>query len=330
MLRGAVIGCGFFASNHLNAWNEIEGAEIVAVCDLDSEKARWPGATSYTDAETMLAREKLDFVDIITTVESHRTLVEMAARHGVPAICQKPFALDLADGEAMVEACAEVGVPLMVHENFRWQSPIMAVKRVIESGRIGTPTYARIQFRHAYDIYTNQPYLRTEPRLAIMDLGIHLLDVARDLLGEVSRLHCRRQKINPEVAGEDCVTITLDHENGAVSLVDFSFSTVLTPDPFPQTLIRVEGGRGTVELLADYRLRISGAGPTEEKDVEPKVPSWGAKPWHNIQESVVNIQRHWVECLRDKREPATSGADNLKTLDLVFRAYDSAADRRAL
>ena len=60
------------------------------------------------------------------------------------------------------------------------------------------------------------------------------------------------------------------------------------------------------------------------------MPSFGAKPWHNIQESVVNIQRHWVECLRQGHEPATSGADNLKTIDLVFKAYESAATGRAL
>jgi len=330
MLKGAVIGCGFFATNHLAAWQLLDGVEIVAVCDRDPAKAKWNGARAYTDAAEMLAGEALDFVDIITTVESHRPLVELAASHGLPVICQKPFALDRADGEAMVAACAKAGVPLMVHENFRWQSPLMAVKDVLNAGEIGEPTYARIQFRHAYDIYTRQPYLKTEPRLAIQDLGIHLLDVARYYLGEASRLYCRTQRINPEVAGEDCVTIILDHASGAVSLVDFSFATRLEPDPFPQSLVRIEGTKGTVELFQSYRLRVSGAGWQREADVEPDVPAFGAKPWHNIQESVVNIQRHWVDCLETGREPATSGADNLKTLDLVFKAYESAETGRAL
>jgi D-apiose dehydrogenase len=330
MLKGGVIGCGFFAANHLAAWQILDGVEIVAVCDRDPGKAKWDRARSYTDAATMLAAEKLDFVDIITTVESHRPLVELAAGHGLPVICQKPFALDLADARAMVEACAAAGVPLMVHENFRWQSPLMAVADVLESGEIGDATYARIQFRHGYDIYENQPYLKTEKRLAIMDLGIHVLDLARYYLGEATRLHCRTQRVNPEVAGEDCVTIVLDHASGAVSLVDFSFYTSLEPDPFPQTLVRIEGTKGTVELLQGYRLRVSGPGWHREEGVEPDVPSFGAKPWHNIQESVVNIQRHWVDCLKTRRQPATSGADNIKTLDLVFRAYESAETGRAL
>lgn len=330
MLKGGIIGCGFFAANHLAAWQLLDGVEIVAVCDRDRAKAKWDGARSYTDAAAMLASEKLDFVDIITTADSHRPLVELAATHRVPVICQKPFAPSLEDARAMVAACAAAGVPLMVHENFRWQSPLMAVKRVLESGKIGEVTFARISFRHAFDIYTNQPYLRTEPRLAIMDLGIHLLDLARYFMGEATRLHCRAQRVNPTVAGEDCVTIMLDHESGAASLVDFSFFTKLEPDPFPQTLVRIEGSKGTVELLAGYRLKVSGSGWSREIGVEPEVPPFGAKPWHNIQESVVNIQRHWVECLRHGRQPATSGADNLETLALVFKAYESAATGRAL
>ncbi|HRY25033.1 MAG: Gfo/Idh/MocA family oxidoreductase [Geminicoccaceae bacterium] len=334
MLKGGIIGCGFFAANHLAAWQLIDGAAIVAVCDQDPARARAAGAAGdgarvFDDAATMLASEALDFVDIITTAPSHRPLVELAARHRVPVICQKPFAPTLDDARAMVDACAQAGVPLMVHENFRWQSPLMAVKNIVSSGEIGEPAYARISFRHAYDIYTNQPYLKTEPQLAIMDLGIHLLDLARYFLGEATRLHCRTQRVNPAVAGEDCVTILLDHAGGAVSLVDFSFFTKLEPDPFPQTLVRIEGTKGTVELLAGYHLRVSGPGWSREEDVEPAVPAFGAKPWHNIQESVVNIQRHWIECLQNDREPATSGADNLKTIDLVFRAYESAATGRA-
>ncbi len=330
MLKGGVIGCGFFAANHLAAWQLLDGVQIVAVCDRDPEKARWNGAGSYSDAAAMLEAEELDFVDIVTTVGSHRPLVELAASHGVAAICQKPFAASLEDGRAMVEACERAGVPLMVHENFRWQSPLMAVKAVLDSGEIGEPTYARLSFRHAHDIYADQPYLKTEPRLAIMDLGIHLLDLARHLLGEVRRLHCRTQRINPEVTGEDCATIVLDHADGAVSLVDFSFSTKLEPDPFPQTLARIEGTLGTVELGQGYRLKVSGEGWSRESSVEPEPPAFGAKPWHVIQESVLNIQRHWLECLRTGAAPSTSGADNLETLGLVFKAYESAATGRAL
>src|SRR3712207_5871678 len=127
----------------------------------------------------MLREERPDFVDIVTTLPSHRPLVELAARHRVGAICQKPFAATLEDGAAMVQACREAGVPLMVHENFRWQRPLMAVRQAIDSGAIGTPFFGRISFRHDWDVYAKQPYLAEDKRFAIMDVGIHLLDVAR-------------------------------------------------------------------------------------------------------------------------------------------------------
>lgn len=333
--RGAVIGCGYFARNHLHAWAGLPGVRIAAVCDRDQGRAETAaaivgGAAVHTDADAMLAAEDLDFVDIVTTVEDHRSLVELAAARGVGAICQKPFAATFEDAEAMVAACAAAGVPLMVHENFRWQAPLRAVAAAIGQGAIGRPNYARLSFRHGFDIYADQPYLRTEPRLAILDLGIHLLDVARALLGEATRLHCRTQRIDPCVAGEDAATIALDHRDGAVSLVDFCFSTKVVPDPFPQTIVRVEGDRGTVELFPGHRLRISGDGRMEERDVTPPVPPWGTPGRHLIQDSVIEIQRHWLDALAGGRPLATSGADNLRTLDLVFAAYDSAESGRAV
>ena len=83
-LRGGLIGCGFFAQNHLNAWRDIPGVELVAVCDSDQAKAeaarqRFGAARTYGDAARMLAEERLDFVDIATPMPSHRALVELAA-----------------------------------------------------------------------------------------------------------------------------------------------------------------------------------------------------------------------------------------------------------
>lgn len=334
-LRGGLVGCGYFARNHLLAWRDVPGARIVAVCDRDRSKAEAAaslagGAGVFSDAAKMMASAPLDFVDIVTGVESHRDLVEKAASHGLAVICQKPLAETLEDAQAMIDACDRAGVPLMVHENFRWQRPILRTVETIREGRIGRPFYARLSFRHATDIYSAQPYLRTAPRLAILDLGIHLLDVARILMGEATRLHCRTQRINPAVTGEDVATIALDHEGDRVSLVDMSFATRSVPDPFPQTILRVEGDDGTVELLEGYRLRISRSGEMEEEDVEPPMPAWGEAHRHLIQDSVIRIQTHWVDCLRSGRSPDTSGADNLKTLRLALAAYDSAETGRAI
>ncbi|TGQ68443.1 MAG: Gfo/Idh/MocA family oxidoreductase [Mesorhizobium sp.] len=331
-LRGALIGCGFFAVNQMHAWRDIEGAEIVAICDRDPERLKLVGdqfgvARRYADAAAMLAAEKLDFVDIATTVGSHRPLVEMAASHRVPVICQKPFAPTLDDAKAMVTACADAGVPLMVHENFRWQSPIQAVRAVLDSGEIGTPFFGRISFRSGYDVFSGQPYLATGKRFIIEDLGIHILDIARFLLGDVSSLTARTARINPAIAGEDVATMLMDHVGGATSVVDCSYATKLAVEPFPETLIELDGSDGTIRLAQGYQLTVTGKSGTTVRDVSPPLLAWASRPWHNIQESVLAIQKHWVDSLAAGKEPATSGADNLKTFALVEAAYAGAASR---
>ncbi len=329
-LRGALIGCGFFAANHLHAWRDLDDTAIVALCDTDPARLAATGAAFgisalYEDAGKMLATERPDFVDIATTVGSHRALVELAARHRVPAICQKPFAATPQDAEAMVAAMDAAGVPLMVHENFRWQAPILAVREVLRAGRIGTPFWGRVSFRSAYDVFAGQPYLAEGERFIIEDLGIHILDIARCLFGEVARVTARTRRVNPAIRGEDVATMLLDHADGMTAIVDCSYATRLETEPFPETLVEIDGTAGSLRLAQGYRLTVVDAHGAETRSVAPPLLPWAAHPWHGIQHSVLAIQRHWVECLRSGRAPDTSGHDNLRTLALVRASYQSAA-----
>lgn len=328
-LKGALIGCGFFAVNQMHAWRDVDGAEIVAICDRDPERLKIVGEQfgierRYSDAAAMFADGGFDFVDIATTVQSHRALVEMAAGHKVPVICQKPFAKTLADAKAMVKACADAGVPLMVHENFRWQTPIQAVKKAVAEGAIGEPFWGRFSFRSGFDVFSGQPYLAEGERFIIEDLGIHTLDIARYILGDVNSLTARTKRVNPGIRGEDVATILLDHEGGATSVVDVSYASKLAIEPFPETLVELDGTQGSLRLYQGYRLEVTNAAGTDISDVSPALLSWASRPWHNIQESVFAIQQHWVKCLEAKTEPSTSGRDNLQTFALVEAAYESA------
>ncbi len=329
-MRGALIGCGFFAINHLHGWKDVTGAEIVAICDKSPDRLASVGdqfgiIKRFSDAEEMLAKVKPDFVDIATTAPSHRALVELAARYNVAVICQKPIAPTLPDAKAMVSACQEANVPLMVHENFRWQSAIQEVHRIIASGAIGEVFWGRVSFRSAYDVFSGQPYLAEGARFIVEDLGIHALDVARYLLGDVVNVSARIKRVNPAIKGEDVATILLDHGNGITSVVDCSYATQLQHELFPQTLIEIDGSHGTLRLGAGYQLTLTSGGKSTHHDLSPPLLPWAAKPWHNIQESVALIQQHWADCLREGKEPQTSGRDNLKTFALVEAVYQSAA-----
>jgi D-apiose dehydrogenase len=333
--NGALIGCGFFAVNHMHGWAEVDGASIVAICDRDPERLRIVGDQfgidrRYAAAEEMFAKERLDFVDIATSAPTHRPLVELAARNKVPVICQKPFAPTLEEARQMVRACKDAGVPLMVHENFRWQSAIQAVKAALDRGVIGAPFFGRISFRSGYDVFSGQPYLATGKRFIIEDLGIHIIDIARYLLGDAKAITTRKATINPKIAGEDVATMLLDHEGGATSVVDCSYATKLEVEPFPETLVEIDGSDGTIRLSQGYQLTVTSGGKTTVSDVSPHLYPWASPPWHNIQQSVVAIQQHWVDCLKAGSEPATSGNDNLKTFALMEAAYRGAESHQSV
>jgi predicted dehydrogenase len=333
-LNGCLIGAGFFARNHMQSWRDlgIEGARLLGACDLDEGRARAMaeefGAQAFTDPAMMLDALRPDFVDIATTPPSHRALVELCAPRTRLVICQKPIADSLEDAEAMVAACDRAGVPFLIHENFRWQRPFVRMQELLREGAIGTPRFLRISFRHRWDVYAGQPYLATVGRLAIMDMGVHLFDLARLFLGEAEAISCETQKRNPAVAGEDAFTALTRHAGGAVGVTDCSFHTTLRPEPFPQTFATLEGDEGTLELREDYRLLVHDARGRREEDVEPEVPAWGEKPWHVVQDSVRSFERHVLQVLRGEAEPQPSGADNLRTLRLCLAAYESAETGR--
>ncbi|QIE43812.1 Gfo/Idh/MocA family oxidoreductase (plasmid) [Rhodobacteraceae bacterium SC52] len=334
-MKVALIGCGFFAQNQLEAWRGIDGAGVVALCDTDPAKLATTGKAfgierQYTDPAQLFVEGGFDIVDIATTIQSHRPLVEMAARHRVHVICQKPFAANMEDARAMVSAVEATGKTLMVHENFRWQSAVRTVIGEVRKGTIGTPFFGRVSFRSGYDVFSGQPYLAEGERFIIEDLGIHILDISRALFGDVARVSATTRRINPAIKGEDVATMLLSHNSGVTSVVDCSYATRRQPETFPQSLVEVDGDKGTIRLDAGYVLTVQTDAGSETRDLSPPLLPWASRPWHNIQESVLNIQQHFVDCLAQGVQPETSGRDNLQTLGLVEAAYLSAAENRTV
>ena len=192
----AVIGCGFFATNHILSWSNFKDVDLVGVCDLDEERAInaskiSKGTPYFTDAELMLKEVRPDVVDIITTAPSHYHLAKLAASLNISAIIQKPMAPSLKEATKIVDLAETTKTPMMVHENFRFQQPIRDLKNFIANDNIGKHLFCKISFRTSFDIYTNQPYLKEVDQLVLMDLGVHVLDVARFLFGkiEIGRAH---------------------------------------------------------------------------------------------------------------------------------------------
>ena len=115
-LRFALLGTGFWARYQLGAWRELPGARCVALYNRTRAKAEALGrelgiGAVYDDAEELLRREDVDFLDVVTDPSTHARFVDLAVAHGKPVICQKPMANDLATAERMVHACRESASP---------------------------------------------------------------------------------------------------------------------------------------------------------------------------------------------------------------------------
>jgi predicted dehydrogenase len=335
--RIAVIGCGFYAQNHLQSWRDLasEGAVLCAVCDIDAAKAQAAGAAFgvpwFTETGQMLTAAQPDLVDVVTRADSHRPLAELAMHHARGVIVQKPFAPTFADAEAMVLAAQTAGVWLAVHENFRWQPPLRRAIGMVDQGLIGPPSFARIHFRTGYDVYATQPYFLTERQLCIADVGVHLLDLARRLLGEVLHLSCETQQRNPRLVGEDTATIMLRHRSGAVSVVEASYESRRLPDPFPETMMEIEGPDGAIAVTLGGRIELTRKGHMRRSRTPYDFRPWMADPrWAVSQAGAFECCRHLLAMFRAGTPAESSGSDNLATAALVEAAYTAAVTRRAI
>jgi D-apiose dehydrogenase len=335
-LRFAVLGTGFWSHFQIPAWFEVGGVKLVALynrtltrAEKVAEKFGIPNV--YGDPEALLQNEKLDFIDIITEIDAHAPLVELAARYRVPVICQKPMAPNLATAERMVTACRDAGVPLFIHENWRWQTPIRALAETLKTGAIGRPFRARIDMISGFPVFKNQPFLKTLKHFIITDLGSHTLDTARSLFGEADSLYCRTRKVHADIQGEDVATIVLEMGGQTVVTINMAYAeNFLEREAFPQTFIFIEGEHGSLELAENYWLKLTTKAGTLARRVPPPRYAWADPAYDVVHASIVPCNADILRALQGQGSAETTGEDNLKTVRLVFAAYDSAANAEAL
>jgi predicted dehydrogenase len=329
-LRFAIFGTGFWARFQLAAWRELGGAECVALYNRTRAKAEALAAEFgiprvYDDPAALLDHEQLDFADIITDVDTHSRFVQLAAQRRLAVICQKPMAPTLAEAERMVAVCRDAGVPFFIHENWRWQTPIRQLKRLLDDGRIGWPFRARIDMISGFPVFVNQPFLKDLEQFIITDMGSHTLDVARFLFGEARSLYCQTQRIHSDIKGEDVATIMLSMGDATSVLVQMAYAgNHLERERFPETLIFIEGERGSIELAPDYWLRLTTSEGTHAQRFAPTRYAWADPAYDLIHASIVPCNANLLAALRGEAPAETTGADNLNTVRLVFGAYESA------
>jgi predicted dehydrogenase len=226
----------------------------------------------FTNVEAMFGETTPDLVDIVTPPATHRDLVAAAARRNIAAICQKPLAPTLAEATALVEAAEQAGTTLIVHENFRFMPWFQEARSILDQGLLGRPLGVFFRLRpgdgqgpEAY--LSRQPYFQKMERFLVHETAIHLIDVFRFLLGEMTAVFARLKRFNPVIAGEDAGVIAFDFKSGATGLFDGNRLVDHPSDDARMTMgiMFLEGTGGTLRLDGYGRLFLKPHGGEERE-----------------------------------------------------------------
>ena len=329
-IKLACVGAGYFARFHVEAWSRIPEVRLVAICDREIEKAKNLGqefgiAKQYSSLETLLEKESVDLVDIITPPSTHLELCNLAADHNKAIICQKPLAPSYQEAVELVKNISGK-VPFMVHENYRFQPWYRKIKAMLVNGDIGDHIHSlyfqtRLGDGWQPDAYLQrQPYFRTMPRLLIFETGVHFIDTFRFLLGEVDTVFADLRKLNQQIAGEDCALVWFKMASGARAIWDANRYNESSSDNPRYTFgtMLLEGNKGSIRLYHDGRITLQRLDQQESEVVyEHRDHAFGS-------DCVYFTQRHLIESMLQNNPSETEGNEYLQNLRIQEAIYKSA------
>ena len=334
-LRIAVVGAGFFAQFHHEAWSRLDRVDLVGICDLDRTRADAAalasGTQGFDDLDTMLDVTQADVVDIATPPETHLALVAAVAERSLPVICQKPLAPTLDEARAVAAAASSAGVPLAVHENFRFQPWFREARRLIDAGQLGDLHGITFRMRpgdgQGPDAYLDrQPYFQTMERFLVHETAIHFVDTFRFLMGEVASVYADLRRLNPVIAGEDAGTIVFRFAGGRSGVYDANRLNDHVSDNPRRTMgeMWLEGAHGVLRLEGSGRLWWK---PHGEDEAEHPY-AWNDRGFGG--DCVFATQAHIAAHLLDGTPLETGAEDYLRNVEIEEAIYRSAAERRAI
>ena len=333
-LRVAVAGSGYYSRFHYDAWSRLERAELVALATLDNESGEamardFSVPQVFDEVGAMLDQVKPDLLDIVTPPPSHHELVALAAARGVPVVCQKPLAPTLAEAEALVAEAEAAGLPLIVHENFRFMPWFREAARLVAAGQLGAPHSVHFRMRpgdgQGPEAYLNrQPYFQEMPRFLIHETGIHFIDVFRSLMGEVRAVTARLRRLNPAIAGEDSGVVIFEFDEGVLGVLDGNRLNDHSAEDCRLTMgeMHLEGAEGVLRLNGYGRLFWKPHGkPEVTHDYDWALRGFGG-------DCVYALQQHVLAHFLDDAPTVNSGRDYLTNIRIEEAIYESSETGR--
>jgi predicted dehydrogenase len=327
-LRVACLGAGYFAGFHVDGWRRIAGVALVGVADHVPDRARATGAPAYQGLDALLADARPDILDIIVPPGGHLDAIRKGVAAGVRAIiCQKPFCLTRTAATEATEVAEAANIPLIVHENFRFQPWYRAIHAAIEAGRIGDLQQVTFrlrpgdgQGREAY--LSRQPYFQTMERFLVHETAVHWLDTFQYLMGPPQTVYADLRRINPAIKGEDAGHILLGYAGGRRALFDGNRHLDHAADNARLTMgeALIEGTGGAITLTGDGAVHLRSFGARQGAPLLP------ARDWPGFGGDCVRaLQAHVVAALTHGAALENQARAYLSVLALEEAVYRAAA-----
>ena len=325
-----VIGVGGIAQvQHLPFLQDYEEVQVIAVCDIDRNKAgaiaqKYSIPKFFRQAEDLLAVEEIDAVMVCTPNNSHMPIASAALNAGKHVFVEKPVARNLAEAEKMVEAADAADKFLVVGMYHRFRPDSLVLKNFINEEELGKIFMIRSGWMRRRS-GTQRPSWMLDRRFSgggvMIDLGIPMLDL------------CLWFMDFPQVVSVDALTFNTvmkaKIEDEAALFLKLADNRLITVDvgwniPAQNTIAFtvVHGEKGTA-WLNPLKINRELHGQLMELS-----PGKRYTPMELYQRSFENALKHFLESIRDKRYPISSGKESLKVMKIVEMIYESAKTRR--
>ncbi|MCU0514228.1 MAG: Gfo/Idh/MocA family oxidoreductase [Anaerolineae bacterium] len=326
-MKIGLVGAGLMGRTHAAAWAATPAtlAGVVALEDGAAQAlAAQAGAVVYPTLAAMLPH--VDVVDICTPTYLHAAQVLAAAAAGKHIICEKPLALTMTDTAAMIAACEQAGVWLLVAQVVRFFPEYAAARHMVARGDIGTVAVTRLTrcgFKPARQNPQSWFHNPAQSGGMMLDLMVHDFDYARWLCGEVESVYARHIAPRfPQAAGDYALAI-LRHTSGAITHVEGGWAY---PVPLFRTALEIAGSAGLIEHPAASSAPIGVyLHATEATDVETAVP---ASPL--AEDPYTTEIRHFYDVLTGRAAPRVTAHDGAAAVQIALAAIESARTGRAV
>lgn len=338
-LRYALIGCGRIASNHIAAvLKNADTLELTAVCDLipgrmEDVLSHVPPAQRalvlrYEDYAQMLSQVKPDLVAVATESGKHAAIGLDCIAAGCHVIIEKPLALCMADGRALIAAAREKGVKLCACHQNRFNKSIQKIRTAVEENRFGRMLHgaAHIRWSRGKEYYAQAPWRGTwaQDGGALMNQCIHNIDLLRWMMGdEVTQVMAYTDNLeHPYIQAEDLGLALVKFAGGAYGLIEGT--TNIFPHNLEETLYifgengTVKAGGKSVNRIEEWDFRDGRGDPAtiimEFKEDPPNVYGFGHTP----------LYADMAQAILQNRPPYIDGESGLRAVELVLAIYLSA------